>query len=378
MDGNPQSKICNLQSALFFVGLAGVILHNWRLWRRDRALAARLRAERPPLPELARTPKVSALVAAWNEADHIDGHIESFLALRYPDIELILCAGGSDDTYARALRYAGERVTVLEQQPGEGKQRALARCLEQATGELIYLTDADCLFDDEALTRLLAPVVDGEVEVATGASRPLDEQLEQLLPRHLWATDLASDARRPVASDGILGRNVALTREALSCTGNLSYPAPTGTDYQLAKRLLCAGLPIRFVRESVVPTVYPETFTTYRRQRSRWLRNLLIYGPAYGAGQDVAATQRTIAIGLAMLLLPLVGLRYGPLLLLWLLLLVHGMLARLRYLSFSALLSDRPVPRRLSAAVPALTLIDMVTWASPVVDLLDTRRRLQW
>lgn len=364
---------------VMFPGALGIVcLYNVLLWRRDRALAARLRAERPPLPELARTPKVSALVAAWNEGERIDAHIQSFLGLRYPDIELVLCAGGSDDTYARALRYAGERVTVLEQQPGEGKQRALARCLEQATGELIYLTDADCLFDDEALTRLLAPIVAGEVQAATGASRPLDEQLEQILPRHLWANDLASDARRPAASDGILGRNAALSREALSCTGNLSYPAPTGTDYQLAKRLLCAGLPIRFVRESVVPTVYPETFTTYWRQRSRWLRNLLIYGPAYGAGQDVAATQRTIAIGLAMLLLPLVGLRYGPLRLLWLLLLAHAMLARLRYLSFSELLSGRPAPRRLAAALPALTLSDMLAWALPVVDLLDTRRRLRW
>lgn len=94
---------------LFIIGFVGVIAYNMRQWQRDKALAERLRSQRGPAPALAHTPKVSALVAAWNEAAHIDAHIQSFLALAYPDIELVLCAGGSDDTFLRAQRYLGER-----------------------------------------------------------------------------------------------------------------------------------------------------------------------------------------------------------------------------------------------------------------------------
>lgn len=360
------------------LGMLAVLAHNRRLWRRDLALVERLRAERAAMPALAHTPRVSVLVAAWDEGPRIEAHIRSFLALRYPAIELVICAGGADHTYERALALAGPTVTVLRQEPGEGKQRALARCLARASGELLYLTDADCRYDDEALVRLLAPLVAGESEAATGASRPLDEQLCRVLPRHLWAADVASDARRPAASEGILGRNAAVTRRAIERIGGLDYPAPTGTDYQLAKRLLRAGVGIRFVRESVVATGYPETLEAYRRKQSRWLRNLLLYGPRYGARHEVAATRRTIAVGAGLLALPLAGLRFLPALQLWLVLLLHGSLARLRYARVLAALDGRPVGWRHALALPALTLADMLAWASPLWDLLSPRRRNQW
>ena len=94
-------------------GLGLVALWNWRAWRRDRALAEQLHAEEPKPVELRATPRVSVLVAAWNEADMIEGHIKSFLALRYPNKELILCAGGNDGTYEIARRQAGEGLSLI-------------------------------------------------------------------------------------------------------------------------------------------------------------------------------------------------------------------------------------------------------------------------
>ena len=45
---------------------------------------------------------------------------------------------------------------------------ALARCYDRSSGEIIYLTDADCLFDGEALARLLAPIMNEGEQVTTG------------------------------------------------------------------------------------------------------------------------------------------------------------------------------------------------------------------
>ncbi len=364
---------------LLFIGLAGVGIYNWRLWQRDRALAVRLRNERPSVPALSRTPQVSALVAAWDEHDHIDAHICSFLALHYPDVELILCAGGTDDTLARARRYANERVIVLEQQPGEGKQRALARCLERASGEIIYLTDADCIYVEEALIRLLAPLVEEGEQVATGGSRPLDEQAGKLLPSYLWASDVVSSAHRPIYADGLLGRNAAITRQALDGGGGFDFPARTGTDYQLAQRLLRGGCVIRYVGGSVVPSEYPETLSTYRRKQSRWLRNLLIHGSRYRAKRDVYVTLRTVATGLAMVFAPLAALVFGGgVLAPWLLLVAHAASSKLRYMLFTAWLHRRPVSIRLIAGIVPLTLIDFAIWALPILDLFDPKRREQW
>lgn len=374
----PIARAYNLLG-LLGLGLAGVAAYNWRHWQRDQALAERLRAERADVPSLSRTPRISALVAAWNEAAHIDAHIQSFLALAYPNIELVICAGGADDTLARAQRYAGERVTVLEQRPGQGKQKALAECYQRAGGELIYLTDADCRFDDEALARLLAPIVNEGEQVTTGGSRPLDAQAGQLLPAYLWASDTAASAQMPAYVAGLLGRNALVARAALDRSGGMEFSAPTGTDYQLARRLLAADVQIRHVPSSLVASEFPASLGIYQRKQARWLRNLLIYGRRSGARADVLTTLRTVVVGAAMLLAPLAALWLGALVLLpWALLLAHSAAAKLRYALFTAQLHGQALPRRLLAGILPLTLADFAIWASPIVDLLLPGRRERW
>lgn len=138
-------------------GLLGVVLaaYHLRRWQRDRTQAKLVNPIRDPYP-LQATPKVSLLVPAWNEAHNLPDHIQSFLELTYPNKELILCAGGTDQSYAVARRCEGNTIHVLEQMAGEGKQQALRRCLEIATGEIIFLTDADCILTNAVFTWTLA------------------------------------------------------------------------------------------------------------------------------------------------------------------------------------------------------------------------------
>lgn len=361
------------------IGLAGVAWHNWRAWQRDKTLAERIAAQRTAAPTLAHTPKVSAIVAAWNERVRIDDHLRSFLALAYPNIELILIAGGDDDTLLRAQGYAGERVIVLEQQPGEGKQRALARGYTHATGDLIYLIDADCLFSDEALTRLIAPIVNEGEQVATGTICPLPAQQVKLLPRYAWAMDMVTDAHTPIHIHGLRGANTIMTRRALDASGGLQFTARTGTDYQLAQRLLHVGRRIRYVGGSVVPSEYAETFRTYRQRQSRWLRNLLMYGRRSGAHADMQASFKTIGTGTAMLAAPLAHPLLGWLIITpWSVLFVHALCSKLRYILLAAKLQRRPISLQLLIGLVPLTLVDFVVWASPILDLLTRKRREQW
>ncbi len=164
---------------VLLVGLVAVAAAGARDWWRGR----HSHPSAPDVPSIApiaswpSRPKVSVLVAAWNEADNIDDHIRSFLALGYPNAELVLCAGGDDDTSARATQRAADaRVKVFAQRPGEGKQAALRRVLSAADGEVIMLTDADCEFTDEAFLRLVAPIAAGEAVVTTGGSEPKPAQ----------------------------------------------------------------------------------------------------------------------------------------------------------------------------------------------------------
>ncbi len=363
------------------VGLAAVALYNWHVWQQDKKLLAE-KGTPPPLPPLEdwpALPLVSVLVAAWNEADFIERHIESFFSLRYPNKELVLCAGGGDGTFELASRFAGPQVKVLRQEPGEGKQRALARAFGETGGVVIFLTDADCLLADEPFERTVWPVASGEEQVATGSSQPLDEQVVDPFAFAQAATQLYGAMHGASYAPGILGRNCAVARSLLMVTSALNAPAPTGTDYVLAKTLDAAGVRIRQVPESRMPTEFPSTVRTYLRQQRRWLRNVILHGRRFGAADEVCAALRTSVTGLVMLLLPGLGVLLSPwLIVVWSVLVGQALAARFRYMGFAGAVLSRPVQARDLAWQAPFLLLDFVAWARPLADYVRQRDRWGW
>lgn len=368
---------------LLVLGLGAVALHNWRQWQRDKAFLADT-GQMEPLPPLdtwPNLPRVSVLVGAWNEASNIERHIHSFLSLRYPHKELVLCAGGTDGTYEIAAKHAHESVKLLQQQPGEGKQRALARSLPQTTGDVIYLTDADCQLDDDSFERTLRDVALGREDVCTGGCRPFPEQLHLTLVVSRAASDLRmySESSAPLYLPGLLGRNCAIARKRLESSGEFSQPAPTGTDYVLAKQLTGSGARIRQVRESQIATEYPTTISAHVRQQRRWLRNVAWYGRQYGATDDVVASLRTSAFSAALLMGPIFAVALGELTgTVWLLAYLHVVVSRVRYMRFFELKTETRLAPEHYLAQSVVPMLDFVAWTLPLTDYFSAKRRNSW
>jgi cellulose synthase/poly-beta-1,6-N-acetylglucosamine synthase-like glycosyltransferase len=366
---------------LYLLALAALVWHNWRLWRRDKAMLATWR-QPDPLPTLdswPALPMVSVLVAAWNEEAHIARHVEGFLALRYPCKELVLCAGGDDATYALAQRYAGPNFTLIEQAPGEGKQRALRRAFQSARGEILFLTDADCVLDDESFERTLQPILQGEEEACTGESYPHPELLENPFVVAQTASQFYTGLHRPRYAPGLLGRNTAVTRRLLEQSEGLNAEAPTGTDYVLAKMLARTGARIRQIAESRVATEYPLSVRAYIRQQRRWLRNVALYGWKFGAIDEVRASIQTSATGILMLILPAwAWIVHRNLLLVWLGLLFHAFSSRLRYLYVLNRLGGAPVDVKQIFLQMAMLFLDFAAWSRPVFDYFSPRGQRVW
>ncbi len=110
-----------------------------------------------------RTPRVSLLVPARNEAAVIGASVWRLLAQRYPDFEVLVLDDQSDDNTAEVARSAAmgdERLRVL---PGEplpggwlGKNWACHQLAAQASGDVLVFTDADVRWQPEALAALMA------------------------------------------------------------------------------------------------------------------------------------------------------------------------------------------------------------------------------
>jgi len=138
------------------------------------ALAARLVAPRrkAAVPdEVATPPFVSLIVAAHDEARVIGVKVANARALRYPAdrLQVIVCCDGCVDDTAQVAREAGADL-VLEL-PRGGKIRAQDAGVERAAGQVVAFSDANALWEPDALSRLVEAFADPRVGYACGQVR---------------------------------------------------------------------------------------------------------------------------------------------------------------------------------------------------------------
>lgn len=244
------------------------------------------------LPVLSNYPKVSLLIPAWDESEYLADNLRSALALRYPEKEIITCAGGQDRTYEIARQFEKLGVIVLPQTPGMGKQKALQQCFERSSGEIIYLTDADCFLDDASFEATISPILAGEEQVTTGYFEPFPEERANLLVEYQWRHHAQWLHSHGVYAPTLDGANSAIKRDVLDSIGGFTTPVYIGTDYALSKLISSDGYKIRSLPGSRVKTHYPGTVQLYLQQLSRWFRNRLVLGIRYKAWDDVLASLR--------------------------------------------------------------------------------------
>lgn len=156
-----------------FTGLSIVAYLLWALvlaWMISLVLTIYgLSRQRPLLPANNEVPTndapmVSAVVPARNEEHRVlADSIRSILAQDYHAFEVIAIDDRSTDktlSILRSLAQADTRLQVIEGEdlpPGWlGKPHAMHQALKQARGEWILATDADMIFDKEALRTALA------------------------------------------------------------------------------------------------------------------------------------------------------------------------------------------------------------------------------
>ena len=124
-----------------------------------------------PADELVEFPKVSFIVAAFNEEKVITDKMENTLKIDYPKskLEFIIVSDGSTDSTPRLIEEFGNGVISLFDIKRGGKSSALNRAVEIATGEILVFSDANNDFSQDSVKQLVRHFVDDEVGAVTGA-----------------------------------------------------------------------------------------------------------------------------------------------------------------------------------------------------------------
>jgi len=149
---------------------AGLIVYTYVGY--PALLSALSRLRRPPRWPAAELPPVSLVIAAHDEGDVIAEKVRNSLALDYPPgrLEVIVASDGSTDgtaELARAAAAGDDRLRVLDLDR-RGKVRAQDTAVDSARGEVLAFSDANALWEQDALRALVAPLADPAVGYVCG------------------------------------------------------------------------------------------------------------------------------------------------------------------------------------------------------------------
>lgn len=126
---------------------------------------------------------VSIVIPARNERDNLKPMFAALPRLG-TKTNLILVEGHSTDgTYAHALELAGDYGVEVLRQTGVGKADAVRCGLEVATGEVLFIYDADRTVPVEELERFYEVLASGQAEFANGTRLvyPMEDQSMRFL-----------------------------------------------------------------------------------------------------------------------------------------------------------------------------------------------------
>ena len=146
-----------------FLLYPGVIIALARLGHAGRQAEASV----PP-------PRITMVIAAYNEERVIADKLANTLAIDYPPelLQVIVVSDGSNDgTAAITAGFDPQRVVSMHHPDRRGKTAALNRAVERADGEIIVFSDANNDFSPNALRELVKHFSDPAVGGVCGVKR---------------------------------------------------------------------------------------------------------------------------------------------------------------------------------------------------------------
>ncbi|HKQ75636.1 MAG TPA: glycosyltransferase family 2 protein [Blastocatellia bacterium] len=126
---------------------------------------------RRPVRRADITPRVSVIIAAYNEERDIGAKLENTLALDYPRerMEIIVASDCSTDRTDEIVSSFGTQGVILfRQQDRFGKTIAQNRAVKVSSGEILVFSDATTMYEPDALRKIVRSFADPEVGCVAG------------------------------------------------------------------------------------------------------------------------------------------------------------------------------------------------------------------
>lgn len=229
----------------------------------------------PSYPDSMAGSRVSVIVPAYNEEEHIGQCIESIISQdAKADMEVIVVNDGStDNTGQIATKYP---VKLLDLPVNRGKAQALNIGIQNATGDILVFSDSDSILEQGAVNSLIKCLAEHEDAGAVAGNVLIEEPREGTnLLSHFQMIEygVEQDINRSLQSlsGSVLVCPGPLFAVRKEMTGRISFSDETvveDADYTVDMLRHC----VKVVREpeARVRTAAPTTVRRWFNQRKRW------------------------------------------------------------------------------------------------------------
>lgn len=238
-----------------------------------------------PLQEKPFKTKVTVIIPARNEEGSIGRCIESVLAQAYPTslIEIVLCDDHSEDKTKEAAEGALKGSTTKSKcislpENVTNKKKAIESGIKESSGELILITDADCIAEKGWISSIVSMYESGNYKMICGPVATMQEKTfcEKFQGLEVPGLGLLSGAGIKAGIPLMCnGANLAYSRKAFEEVGGFSGidSTPTGDDilllFKMNKRFP-GGIGFVKTRDAVIHTQAQSSWKKFFQQRIRW------------------------------------------------------------------------------------------------------------
>lgn len=227
--------------------------------------------------------KFSILIPGWNAEQYIKNCVNSLLENDYSNFEIILITGGSDNSHNLSLELKekhSDKIKVLKQEI-PNKNRALNLALQDLEGDIIILTDIDCIYQKNWLKKINKIFQASKYNVITGLYLPflnIKTSLAEYNRINIGYNLLRFSNDSIIIGNKLCGANAAFRKDIfIKKLGNFNESIPTGDDKILGITFNKKGEDLYYFRDIYVYTeCYSNNLKMFIKRRVRWAKDLFI------------------------------------------------------------------------------------------------------
>lgn len=268
-----------------------IIYHLILFFTRDRSYYRAIINEKDPesilIADLKSLPEITVIIPAWKENEVFKQALTSLTNLSYPNLKVIVNAGGDQKTLQIADSFQKfDNFLILRQESGTsraatGKIKALNDCLSYLKGGIVFLTDADVTFTDEIILRMIYPIVNLGEDVVIGGVRPLESQEDSDLVLYLKINRNANFKSKfsRYQKGHVSGANTALKHEVIKAIGKFNEKNIYAEDRSRGEDIELRGYKIYKLTDyrGRIYTELPDNLKVWYNQKLRWNENFITF-----------------------------------------------------------------------------------------------------